>query len=161
MTTSQHTYSFRTRFLPLLVMVGWLLTGSCLFAFFALRTGTVPPPEKQLGFWSPWLLLSAIAIVFQIDYLRRFRPIEVADEGLWFGSKASTRSQLVRWDEIKGVEPFPLPEHPRYGREKGGIRILSQGKPLPVYARIGGYRQFLAALKGHLSGRGISVPESS
>lgn len=158
MASARHDYKATTRYVPLAVMAVWVLAGASLYAFYALRTDYVPPLEKQLVFWSLWLLLCAVGVWAQFDYNRRFKPIDVTGAGLWFGGAEAPRSQLLRWEEIERVDPFPLPGHPRYGRGKGGIRLFGSGRSFLVYGQIGGFEDLCRALEERLSPRGIFLP---
>ena len=158
MASVRHDYKATTRYVPLAVIAVWMFSGACLYGFYALRTDYVPPLEKQLIFWSPWLLLCAVGVWAQFDYNRRFKPIDVTAAGVWFGVEGGPHSQLLRWEEIERLEPFPLPGHPRYGREKGGIRLFRSGQSFLVYRQIGGFEELCRTLEERLSPRGVSVP---
>ena len=158
MSSVRHDYKATTRYLPLAVIAVWVFSGACLYAFYALRTEYVPPFEKQILFWSPWLLLAAVGVWAQFDFNRRYKPIDVTEAGIWFGVEGEPRSQLLRWEEIDRVEPFPLPGHPRYSKEKGGIRLFRKGRPFLIYDQLGGFEQFRRTLEARLVPRGVSVP---
>lgn len=158
MAATRHDYKATTRYVPLAVMVAWVVAGASLYSFYALRTDYVPPFEKQLVFWSPWLLLCAVVVWAQFDFNKRFRPVDVTGAGLWFGREGAPGSYLLRWEEIERVEPFPPPGHPRYRRAKGGIRLFGSGRSFVVYNQIRGFQALCRALEERLLPRGVSVP---
>lgn len=158
MLRARYSYKTSTRCAPLVVIGAWLATGGCLFIFYCLRAGYIPALERQWGFWAPWLFLTVIGLGIQVDYIRRFRPLEVADVGLWLGGEGRKRSELIPWDDINLVERFPLPGHPRYARQRGGVRVIASRRSVVIYENIQGFGELRKELEQHLSRRGISVP---
>ena len=91
----RYEYPARTRHIPLVVLGVWLGAGA-IFIYAITPSDHTPPMAELLALLIPFAALTGIALLGQWFYNRNFRPIDLTNEGIWFGGVEPSNPEPAR-----------------------------------------------------------------
>ena len=151
----RYEYPSRTRHIPLVVLCVWLGAGA-IFVYTFTPTDHTPPIAERLALLIPFSVLTGLALLAQWWYRRKFRPIELTDEGMWFGGVASNTS-FIGWDQVERALWVTNPGRKGAAPGRYGLVIWVGGRARIIHEQLEGFDEFIRTAETHLSARGVSI----
>ncbi len=152
---ARYEYPARTRHIPLVVLGVWLGAGA-IFIYAMTPSDHTPPMAELLALLIPFAALTGIALLGQWFYNRNFRPIDLTNEGIWFGGvERSTR--FIGWDQIDRASRVINPDRKSAAPGRYGLVIWVGGRARIIHEQIERFDELMSTVEKHLSERGIMI----